>query len=290
VRADPARGGAPATGPASGGEQAAAEELVGGAGAGGAGQAPAGGALGAGREEVEFFRRSLVDLDAELAAGDLSPRDHARLHDEYTARLARALRGTAPTATLAASAARGGRGVARRALAIFGVVAFAVGAGVLVAQASGTRTLGDEMTGAIRAGSRAELERCLELAAAGSALEALQCYDGVLRDHPSNAEALAYRGWTLVRVGDPRVAEQARANLDAAVAVAPDYADARVFRAVLALRQGRPAEARDDLEALDALAPPVGIRALVDQFQLRERVAEALAAEDGATGPAATGG
>ena len=48
---------------------------------------------------VEFLERSLADLDAELAAGDLSAADHARLRDGYTARLARALRGEDPDPT-----------------------------------------------------------------------------------------------------------------------------------------------------------------------------------------------
>ena len=69
------------------------------------------------RESVAFLRRSLTDLEAEWAAGDLDDEDHARLRDEYTTRLARALRGegdgdAAPPAD--ADTAAAGRGCAPR--------------------------------------------------------------------------------------------------------------------------------------------------------------------------------
>ena len=111
-------------------------------------------------DSVEFLRRSLEDLDAELAAGDLSPEDHARLRDDYTARLARALRGAAPPTASPPGPSRPARPWAARVLVGAVVVVFAVGAGLLVARTSGTRTSQDALTGDIRASQRAELDRC----------------------------------------------------------------------------------------------------------------------------------
>jgi tetratricopeptide (TPR) repeat protein len=233
--------------------------------------------------EVAFLRASLVDLDAELAAGDLSPADHRRLADEYTARLAAALRaqrGTPDPAIPDAAAHQGsgpGRGRARRLAVAGGVALFAVAAGLGVARLSGTRTSNDTITGSIEGAVRGRLDTCLELSNVGSALEALRCYDDVLAQEPSSVEALTYRGWTLVRVGDDRLMASAEENLQAAVRIDPAYADARVFRAVLYLRTGRPADAQAELDVFDSLNPPLAMRELVEGFQLRPRIAEALA-------------
>lgn len=223
-------------------------------------------------DELAFLRSSLIDLDAELAAGDLSPADHARLRDEYTARLAAALRGRGAPAPKAAVS------WPRRLAVGAGVAAFAVGAGLLVARVSGTRTSGGTPTGGIQSALRGQLDNCLELSNIGSVLEALQCYDAVLDKEPSSVEALTYRGWTLVRTGDARLMVNAEKNLADAVSFDPAFPDARVFRAVLFLRTARPELARDELEVFDSLQPPVAMRQLVDGFQLRQQIDEALAA------------
>ncbi|MGH2695769.1 MAG: hypothetical protein ACRDIW_02130, partial [Actinomycetota bacterium] len=44
------------------------------------------------RAERDFLLRSLDDLDAELAAGELTPERHRSLSDRYTARAADVLR------------------------------------------------------------------------------------------------------------------------------------------------------------------------------------------------------
>jgi tetratricopeptide (TPR) repeat protein len=249
------------------------------------------------QESVEFLRRSLIDLDAERAADDLSAEDYARLHDEYTLRLARALRGDAGavnagqsthaaampaggdqasggTAAVAAGRATGSgtrdRRWLRPAAWVLFVLALAVGGGVLVARSSGSRTSGESLTGDIREGLTSRLDQCLELSQGGQALDAVKCYDGVLKDQPSSVEALTYRAWTLVRIGDPRLVQVALGNLDQAVALDPTYADARVFRAVVLRDQGRIDDARADLAAFDALNPPQMMRSLVDQLGLRD--------------------
>jgi hypothetical protein len=269
------------------------------------------------QESLAFLRRSLVDLDDELAAGDLSPEEHARLRDQYTLRLARALRGE-DAMGVAGSGAPAGAGVAdadaegrvdadgrveaepssdgggvgggslattasprrpsrrprRRwarpaAWALF-VAALAVGGGVLVARSSGSRTAGQAASGEIRQGISARLDQCLQLAQGTGALDAVKCYDGVLADQPTSVEALSYRAWTLIRIGDPRLVAVAGQNLDQAVSLDPTYPDARVFRAVLRRDLGRLDDARADLAAFDALNPPELMRTLVDQMGLRD--------------------
>jgi tetratricopeptide (TPR) repeat protein len=149
------------------------------------------------------------------------------------------------------------------------VVVFAVAAGVLVARAAGTGTAGQSARGDIRAQVRQQLDQSLQLSAQGQLLESIKCYDGVLTEQPSSAEANAYRGWTLTRVQDQRLWSAAQQNLDQAVLLDPSYADARVFRAVLERDQGRLDAARADLAAFDALDPPQMMRDLVDQLGLR---------------------
>ena len=98
----------------------------------------------------------------------------------------------------------------------------------------------------------------------------------MLDKEPSSVEALTYRGWTLVRTGDERLMARAEQDLDAAVGLDPAYPDVRVFRSVMYLRTDRPELARDELAVFDSLQPPVAMRQLVDGFQLRERIDEAL--------------
>ena len=110
---------------------------------------PAGAARAAGRldpdalaaleEERDFLLRSLDDLEREHDAGDVDDHDYETLKDDYTARAARRDPGDRvaprPDGGRPAAAARGGGSPPRWPA----VGAFAVLAGVLVAQASGRR-------------------------------------------------------------------------------------------------------------------------------------------------------
>lgn len=58
-------------------------------------------------EEREFLLRSLRDLDAEFAAGDIDEADYHTLRDDYTARAAALLRPAEPVL----GGGGGGRGV-----------------------------------------------------------------------------------------------------------------------------------------------------------------------------------
>jgi cytochrome c-type biogenesis protein CcmH/NrfF len=166
---------------------------------------------------------------------------------------------------------RGGEGGSApvRPLVLAGVGIVALLAGVLVAQLSGSRGMGDTLSGDIRLSTRTLL---IEAGVAPTD-EAIALYTQVLELQPSSAEALAYRGWAHRRNGD---AVAARADLEAAVESDPTYPDARVFRASQRLVDGDANGASQDLVALDQLAAPPIVGDLLAATRRRERVAAAL--------------
>jgi tetratricopeptide (TPR) repeat protein len=254
--------------------------------------------LAALEEERDFLARSLEDLERELAAGELDPADYAVLRDDYVTRTAAVLRALQERRAVLDDAPR--PPWPRRVAVAAGVALFALAAGVLVAQVAGTRTSGDSLTGDIRQSNRQRLASCLELAGSafavggaetaggqGDLLGAVQCYSEVLRDEPSNAEALTYRGWLLVRTGDQRLEARAAADLDAAVAADPTFPDARAFRAVVFYRLGRFEAAQAELDVLDALDAAPIIDTLLDQLGVRDGVAAGLAGDGNGAGDGA---
>lgn len=109
---------------------------------------------------------------------------------------------------------------------------------------------------------------------------ALRSFDSVIEIEPSNADALAWHGWTLALLAESGIEElfpDAVEWLDRAVEADAAAADARVFRAFVFNRLGRIDDARLDMAAFDAL--PVGEQppdmvALIEQFDLRNTLAE----------------
>jgi len=220
-------------------------------------------ALAAREEQRDFLLASLEDLEAEFEAGDVERDDYAALKDDYTARAAAAVRAVEEGEARVA-AARQPRSPGRTALVVGAVVIGAVGAGLLVAQASGLRTSGESITGDIRLGTRDQLLVAAELGAQGEVLEAIMVYDEVLEVQPDNVEALTYRGWFLVLAS---LVDEGKVWLDRAVATDPDYPDARAFRAIVLNRQGDPDGALADLERLDTESLPVEVAPLIDQLR-----------------------
>ena len=108
------------------------------------------------------------------------------------------------------------------------------------------------------------------LATRGELLEAVQLVGWVLASQPGEPEALAGRGWLLVRSGDAELAELGVGYLDEALTADPANAGALVYRALARWRQGDAAAARADLDAFDALAyKPPGLARLVEAQGLR---------------------
>jgi cytochrome c-type biogenesis protein CcmH len=204
-------------------------------------------------EEREFLLRSLDDLEAERAAGNIDDATYQRLHDDYTARAAitvRAMRdGTSDAATEVSPSGR------HRLLVVGGLVVFALIAATTMAFALGARLPGDTITGRAReqhVASTADRKRTLVAAVAkdpGSAEKRLALarfrlgqrdLAGALEDYrvaagldPTKAEPFAYSGWIIRLQG---FTDQGLELLDKAVAVEPSYPDAHFFRGFVLLR------------------------------------------------------
>jgi tetratricopeptide (TPR) repeat protein len=223
-------------------------------------------------EQRDFLLRSLDDLEAERAAGEIDETDYRTLRDDYTARAAEVLRAIdAGKATLADERrpVRRGRVIAGVAL----VALLAVGAGVLVARSSGDRLAGDTITGDVRETNTQRLAEAGQLFQQGEALEAIKKYDEVLASDPDNREALAYRGWLVFLAG---LEDEGLEYIDRAIAVDPDYPDPRFFRGFILRRQGKLDEALVELRAFLENDPPPG---MTDQVRNLIAEIEAEAAE-----------
>jgi cytochrome c-type biogenesis protein CcmH/NrfG len=246
--------------------------------------------------ERDFLVRSLDDLERERDKGAIDDESYTRLHDDYTARAAaviRTLRDGVDVRPVAPPTSRRRRfltivGIVAFAAVLAVVLAAALGArlpgetssGNTGDAASGTNDRNDDdgisVAERIRRlqatvtespddiASRLLLARFLE--ADGDLAGALAQYDAVLARNPSSAEAQAQAGRILYVTAqaavrsDPEAVEglvqQSRARLDQAVAVDPEHADARFFRAiVLANEYGAFAAAQNDLQRYLILSP-----------------------------------
>ena len=221
-------------------------------------------------DQREFLLRSLEDLEREHAAGDVDAHDYATLKDDYTARAAAVLR--ALEAGHARSAAMVRRPWRRTALAGLGVAAFAMLAGVLVAQTAGRRDVGEVATGDIRQSVTEKLNEARRRSSAGELDAAIELYDEVLTDDPGNAEALTYKGWMLTLSGQD---EDGLTTLLEAATANPTYPDVHAFLAIVFFRSGLVEQASRELDRLDALDPPPVIRELT--ANLRTQIDTALA-------------
>jgi cytochrome c-type biogenesis protein CcmH/NrfG len=237
-------------------------------------------------EEREFLLRSLDDLEAEHAAGNVDDETYARLHADYTARAARAVRGDDQTATTPPPSSRG-----QRLAVVGGLVAFAVVVAVVLAVTVGARLPGDPVTGRGRESQTvtpAERERTLEAAARADpddanaqlalarfrlgrrdAAGALEAFQAAATLAPTNPEPFAYSGWIIRLQGYP---DEAMQLLDKALAVDPDYPDAHFFRGFILLRdKEEPERAIPDFQQYLVAAPD---SPLADQ--VRSLLAEAV--------------
>lgn len=227
--------------------------------------APAVGGSGNADLQLAEQLRALEDLEDEYQAGDLDEADYLTLRDDYTVRVADAMRRLEGAATPVDAP---GRSRARRLgpLALVVAAVFAVGAGWLLARSAGERGLDDALTGEIES-NRQRVFECQELGVGGRIVESLQCFDEVLVDDPDNVEALTYRGWYVILTTSSaqttgqedeaaELLEVGRTYLDRAVEVDPGYADARAFRAAVFDRLGQSEAACAEVAALLALDPP----------------------------------
>lgn len=220
-------------------------------------------------DQRDFLLWSLEDLERERDAGDIDPHDYETLKEDYTARAAAVLRaieeGRASVVPRTRSPWR------RTALAGLAVLAFAVVAGLLLAQALGRRDSGEVISGGITQSVTEKLNEANRRAGAGELQAAIELYDEVLEGQPTNAEALTYKGWMQTLSGDD---EEGLSTLLAAATANPSYPDVHAFLAIVFFRNGLVEQASRELDRLDALDPPAAIRELT--AGLREQINQGL--------------
>jgi len=251
-------------------------------------------------EERDFLLRSLDDLDAERAEGNVDDETYARLHADYTARAARVLHrldgdtvADAPTAPPVTAR--------RRVLTGLAIVAFAVVAGVALAYGLGARLPGQTITGngastAAESRARAQLRQLRADAKArpsdpaahlalARALMGNQDGAGALTEFrtaatldPTNPEPYAYSGWLVRLSGYP---DDGLTLIDKAISLNAAYPDARFFRGLILLRdKSDPEGAVTEFRQYLVAAPDSPLASQVRQLLAQ---AEAAASGSGAT-------
>jgi tetratricopeptide (TPR) repeat protein len=224
-------------------------------------------------EERDFLLRSLRDLEAERAAGDIDPHDYRALKDDYTARAAAVIRELEgePVAVPVAAPGPGRRRSWRTPVAVFGVIGLAVLTGWAVASSSGERQAGQAATGNVALApnsTEARLAQARKLFGEKKVLDAVRTYDDILKTDPNQPEALAYKGWLLYLAG---LADPGLESVTKATTAVPSYPDAHFFRAMIlcdAKHDGDGAIA--EYRAFFANVPPTGFdKGLEAQVQQR---------------------
>jgi cytochrome c-type biogenesis protein CcmH/NrfG len=243
-------------------------------------------------EERHFLLRSLDDLDAERAEGNVDDETYARLHADYTARAARVIHRLdgEPVAEVNDVAPVSTR---RRVATVAGIVAFAVIAGVALAYGLGARLPGQTITGnsasqpqasakeqlaQLRARVKAAPDDAAARISLAQALMGGQDVAGALtqfreaaRLDPTNPEPFAYSGWLIRLQGYP---DQGLTLLDKAIQLDPNYADARFFDGLILFRDKKQPEAAiPQFQQYLVLAPSSPLAS-----QVRQLLAQAVAA------------
>jgi tetratricopeptide (TPR) repeat protein len=183
--------------------------------------------------ERDFLLRSLDDLEAERAEGNVDDGTYRALHDDYTARAAAAIRSLDAGADLTRPDPSPASTLVRL-LTVGGIVVFAIVAAILLSHAVGQRRPGQTITGNAQAGSGSTTDPGRALAAA------------VQRRPQSYAAHLAYARYL---IGNERFAEAIRefgaaARIDPSQPEPPTYAG---WAGALASRQVSDAETRQSL-------------------------------------------
>lgn len=212
-------------------------------------------------DERAFLERSLTDLEAEHAAGDLSDADHADLKSRYERKLAELTAipdrsGLQPRRPDDANADQnGGRG-RRWGRAVAGgvvVLAVGVGAGVAVGRSSGSREAGETITGSVPSTAAEQLAKAAQLFSDGDVPGAIDVYQEILDENPEDVEALTYFGWMLRNVGVQQDEERLRTSgvalIEKATKVDPTFSQAWFFRGIIYFRdEDEPGKAVDALK------------------------------------------
>jgi tetratricopeptide (TPR) repeat protein len=221
------------------------------------------------RDERDFLQRSLDDAEREHDAGDLSDEDHAVLVARDATRLAEVeaeLASLGPAPVAAEDPARTEvepvrePDVAlprapwswwRRLGVLASCLLIVAGAGLLVAHFVQTRQPGQSSSGSVTLSQAQLIERQLDQALAfnndGNTKAALELYDKVLTEDPSNPAALAYAGYLQWNVGESAhvasLVRIGRAEIQTAIKDSPSYYEAHLFDGLILENQDHNDEA-----------------------------------------------
>lgn len=227
--------------------------------------------LAALEEQRRFLLRSLADLEREHQAGDVDDVDYQALKDGYTVRAAATLR-----ALEQGRSALAPRQPAdwRRRLMVAGVVVVSIAVVWWALSASSAQRLPGQQISGLDPRSEVQLlmsqARVIQVSDPASAAA---LYAAVLEQQPDNAEALAYRGWTLalsvMGEPDPEVAspvlDEASQSLLLAIEADPTYPDPFCFLGIVRYRfYAEPDLALTLLDGCLAGGPPADVRGLVE--------------------------
>ncbi len=209
-------------------------------------------------DERDFLERSLADADREREAGDLSDEDHAVLVARDRARLveveedlaaldastststATPAPAPAPTSSATAEPAQPERppmALWRKAGIVGACLLIAAGAVILVVHYVQTRQPGQASSGSVSVSQAQLIEQQLQQASAlndkGSTKAALELYDKVLSEDPSNPAALAYAGFLQWNVGTTAhvasLVRVGRAEIQTSIKDSPTYYQGHLF-------------------------------------------------------------
>jgi tetratricopeptide (TPR) repeat protein len=199
-------------------------------------------------DERDFLLRSLADLDAERAAGDLDEQDYQALGARDRARLAAVTEALseldrAGSPAPAPAVARPSRRRPRWRLAV-AVAALCAGATVALVAVVMPRLPGQPATGSTPSNIPAELDEAAALVDQGtsaSLTEALALYRQVLQVDPNQPQALAETGYLEWEAGfsaaNQSQERQGRALVERAAAVDPRLAAVHLFLGTMLFEQ-----------------------------------------------------
>ena len=195
-------------------------------------------------DELAFALRSLDDLEAEHASGQVSDETYRKLHATYTVQAAEAARSRREIGKRKPVVAPRRRRTKLIASVILAVLV--IGVAVSLHLGSRTRAPGDTITGdsagtatdASSQQSQRSRQRSLDAAAEKSMVKgdysgALKNYVAALKVNPRDIEALTYAGWLSFLAGAQK---QAVPLLQTAVRIQPSYPDAHAFLGIVLLR------------------------------------------------------
>ena len=236
-------------------------------------------------QERDFLLRSIDDLDAERAAGDVSEEDFAALRGQYTARAAAVLRALeqrptddvaakeGPSSTMPRRAPRRGRKwLVWGAGAMFGAAAV-----VLVVAEVTSRLPGETSSGSVSLPAAEQLQRTLGqaqvLESEGKASQALGLYHQVLQRDPTQEQALAESGWLEYEAGvaarNAKLLSTGQSTEQQAEEVDPQAYAPHLYLGSMLLAEGQSTEAASEFSEFLTSDPPVAAEQAAWPFVVR---------------------